>query len=576
VSTRLLLVLLCAVGLVAFAVRWQSQREARGEFEVARPLFDGVEFEHVRQIRISNISRGSEVCLQRDSAGTWYITDPVAYRADAGLIELLRQAVEGNLALTPPDPTLAHDLIGLAPPHAEFSVTELVDGESVTHELLVGVPDPTGSRVYALQEGSLILTSRNLVSTLDKDFTEFRSRRISQINPSKIVELHRTGKVQHSLDEEPYSLELSAWREGTSWRSLQPLEAALDPMDVSLVSVGAGRLVFDAYVEEPDPDLRIYGLAEPEVRIELKGLGGASEVFSIGRPAVGGSWFCMRGGTDDVYLLGDRDAVLLTFPFEAMIDRRLIRVAPGQVSAVRLERHGGSLRLSRERDGWVVSEDGAAPIPAEALAVRTLMAWVAEAELLPFDEGTSAPPGTAFERSLVFEVDGRELGGVVGAPAPSDSGEVVWYRRLGDEVTGRLDDEVVEWIDRPVSSWWSLSLLELDELQINSLVLTRGDEELRFSRGSRGRWRDERGREVSELLPWLDPLLFLRATDRVMEDGALPLDDEIGVRFEMVSDADREFALGRGVGGGTECAIGPVRAVLLRGDLYEGLSSLFP
>ncbi len=575
-SRRLLLVLSCAVVLVGLAVRWQTQREERGDFEVARPLFEGVQFERVKQMRISNITRGGEVCLQRDSAGSWYITDPVAYRADDGLIELLRQAVEGNLALTPPDPTLAHDTIGLAPPQAELTVTELVDGEDLSHELLVGAPDPTGSRIYALQEGALILTSRNLASTVDKDFTEFRSRRISQIDPAKVTEVHRTGRVQHSLDEEPYSLELSAWREGASWRSLEPLEAALDPMDVSLVSVGAGRLSFDTYIEEPEVDLGVYGLAEPEMRIELKGLGGASEVLFLGRPRVEGSWFCMREGTDDVYRLGARDAVLLTFPFEAMIDRRLIRVAPSEVSAVRLERPSGTVRLAREGNGWIVSEGATAPVPAEAFAVRTLMAWIGDAELAPFNEGTLAPTAAGFDRALVLEIAGGELGGAVGEAAPSSAEELVWYRRFGDEVTGRLDHEIVEWIERPASFWWSLSLLELDELLVKALVITRGAETLRFSRGPRGRWRDERGREVSALLPWLDPLLFLRATDRVTGGDVAALEDELRVRFELGSGAARDFVVGRGDGGRSECTIGPVRAVLLRADLHEGLLSLFP
>jgi len=215
-------------------------------------------------------------------------------------------------------------------------------------------------------------------------------------------------------------------------------------------------------------------------------------------------------------------------------------------------------------------------VPAEALLVRALLAWVSEVELLPFEDAaaqTSIPDGG---RRLVFEVDGAEMGGEVGGAAPAEEGEVVWYRRFGDEVVGRLDAEILEWLDRPVDAWWSLSLLEIDELMVKGLILSRGDAELRFTRGERGRWRDARGREVSELLPWLDPLLFLRATDRVDAAGASALETEVAVRFELTSGGSREYVLGAGLEGRAECEIGPVRAVLLRRDLHQGLLALFP
>ena len=574
-SRKLLLVLSLAVALIAGLVQWQSAREERGDFDVARPLFEDLDFERVSRIHITSVSRGSEVGLQRGGGGAWYLVDPVAYRADTGLMELLRQALEGNLALTPPNPNLTLESIGLAPPQAELRVTESVDGAERERLLLLGDADATGNRVYALQDGELLLTSRNLVSTLDKEFTEFRSRRISELDPASVYEVHRTGRVQHAIDDEAYSLELSAWRDGGRWRSLLPVEAALDPMDISLVSVGAGRLSFEVYIEEPDPDLSTYGLDDPEMRIELKGGGGAVEVLNFSRPGVEQPWFCMRDGSNDVFKLSSRDAVLLTFPFEAMIDLRLVRVDPADIDAVRLERPGGLIRLERAGEGWVVSEGGAPPVPAEALAVRTLLAWIADAELAPFEEGATQSPKEGFDRSLILDVGGADFGGVIGGAAPSESGQLRWYKRIGDDLAGKLDAEVVEWVDRPVSTWWSLSLLEVDELEVSSLALSMGDTKLRYARGERGRWRDERGREASELLPWLDPLLFLRATERGAAEGRVALDQVIQVRFELSSGEVREFSVGLNAAGGAACTIGPVRADLLRADLHEGLAGLF-
>lgn len=575
-NKRLLLSLFVAVGCVAWVVHWQAERERAGEFDVARPLLEDVRFKRVVSMRISNLARGADIELKQDATGKWFMVDPVAYRADDGVMELMRQIVEGNLALKPADPMADHARVGLDPPQAEWVLTEVVDGEERTHRMLIGDPDPTGNRVYVLQEGELVLTSRNLANTLDRDFPEFRSRRISMLNSAHVTEVQRTGRVQHESGDEAYDLELGAWREGASWRSLRPFEAALDPLDVSLVVVGAGRLSFEQYIEEPEPDLGVYGLAEPEVRVELKTTSGASEVLFLGRPQVGGLWFCRREGTPDVYRVASRDAVLLTYPVEAMLDRRLVRVDPKEVLAVRLERPDGSLRLAREGAGWSVAEGDDMSVPAEAFVVRDLLAWIGEAELLPFEGASPQMTLSGGGRRLVLEVEGGELGGEIGDAAPAEEGDAVWYRRFGDEVVGRLDAEVLEWLERPVDTWWSLSLLELDELQVVELVLSRGEEELRYARGKRGRWRDERGREVTELLPWLDPLLFLRATERVGLNGAKELETVVGVRFVLSSGESRAFVVGAGPQGRSECEIGPVRAVLLRRDLHAGLLALFP
>ena len=119
-------------------------------------------------------------------------------------------------------------------------------------------------------------------------------------------------------------------------------------------------------------------------------------------------------------------------------------------------------------------------------------------------------------------------------------------------------------------------MLELDELSVSELALSLGGETLLYRRGDRGRWRDERGREAVELLPWLDPLLFLRATERVDRQSLEPLSQPISVRFTLVDGTERSFMLAAGDALSTECEIGPVRAVLLRSDLFAGLVSLFP
>jgi len=537
---------------------------------------EGVEFDRVIKIRISNITGGADFGLQRDGSGSWYLVDPVAYRADMGLIEILSQVVSGQMALSAPDPLAELSLLGLDPPNAELVLTERVGDEVFEHRVLVGDSDPSGSRVYVLQNGELVLTSRALLNCLSKDFQEYRSRRISEMDSAAVIEVQRSGNIQFEEDGALLNLEFNAFREGATWRSLRPYECALDPLDLSLVAVGAARLAFDQYVEEPEVDLGAYGLERPEVRVELRASGGANEVLFLGRRSVGGAWYCRREGTPDVYRLSGRDAVMLAYPFEAMIDRRLIRVDPVEVQGVRLEGPDQNIHLVREGESWTVSDDGGDPLPAEAFVVRELLAWISEAELAPFGDLSEHLDAQGLDRRFVLELHGQELGGSFGGSLSSDSSGLIRYRRHGDELVGNLDAGLLAWLDRSASDWWSLSLSGIDELEVASLRLQFEEEVLLFERGERGRWRDGRGREVSELLPWLDPLLFLRATERVDRSSAPPLSTPIDVLFTFNDGTETGYSLGAGVGLSTDCVIGPVRAVLLRDDLYVGLLALFP
>ena len=172
VNPRLLVALLLAVAVSAFAVKWQADRERSGQFDVARPLLGDLSFSSVSRMHVANIERGSDFALGVDSTGVWYLTDPVAYRADSGLIELLRQAVDGQQALSPPNPDAELRSIGLDPPQVEWTLYERAGAEERVHRLSIGGPDPSGSRVYVMKDGVLYLASRSVANTLNKDFQD--------------------------------------------------------------------------------------------------------------------------------------------------------------------------------------------------------------------------------------------------------------------------------------------------------------------------------------------------------------------------------------------------------------------
>ena len=118
-----LLLLILVLGL-AGAVFWQKGREAAGVVDVDVPLFEGLDPAKVRVIRIDNIPRSVNVRLERDRAGVWYLTDPIEYPADQGVMNILFQDIAYGRAMVVPEEEWGETELGFDPPEMVLELDE--------------------------------------------------------------------------------------------------------------------------------------------------------------------------------------------------------------------------------------------------------------------------------------------------------------------------------------------------------------------------------------------------------------------------------------------------------------------
>lgn len=583
-ATLLALALLFALlGGVAW---WQLERERSGAFVVEVPLFEDLSREEVQAFVIDNLERTVQVRFE-SRGGEWWIVDPLETRADRGVIERLLEIVEHHQGLVVPAGEADPRALGFEPPRVVLDVIALRGGRELRQRVELGRRDLGERGVYARVRGRIVRTLASLDTQLDKNVEDYRSRRVLELAAESVVEVHRVGRFQPALEAEPIDQTLSALREGASWRLMRPYEALLDPLAVVVLVAGATRLHVERFVEDLPPDLARYGLDQPQVSIEVVDSLGRRNTLHLARRGFEGDWFATREDRRAVWTLAQEDTAPLFLPVETMFDSLILRLAREEIDGLRLESPERDLRLARGPRGWTVSARVAGeasfgpPRAADARRVEALLARLEGAELEAFLPGLPFPED-APRLAVWVEARGHTFGGRLGPEAPDLQGRPArLFQRHGDEVLALVGTWCEDLARTPLETLLDPRLVTIEEIHLSALRLEGPAGRLRFVRDERGHWRREGTQaEALDLLPLLDPLLFLRAAEHLEAPAAAALEQPLTVVFERTDGGEEFYTLGLGAGPDgaprAEALVGDVRAVLRERDLHRRLRALLP
>ena len=577
-----LLVLFVALGGAAY---WQLQRERSGAFEIEVDLFDDAHPPHITAMRIDNLERSVQVRFE-SRGGEWWIVDPLETRADRGVVERLIEVIERNRALIVPAAEAKIAAASFDPPRAILEVeVQREGGEVEVQRIEVGHRDLDGRSLFVRKDGRILRTLQNLETQIDKGLQEYRTKRIIEFGGETVVEVNRVGKYRPDPDAEPIDLTLMAVREGASWRLLRPYEAALDPLAVSVLVAGTARLPVEGFIEDAAPDVGRYGLIEPTLSVELVTSGGERATVHLSHGGWGGEWLVTREDRRTVWSTAPEDVPALLIPVEAMFDSLILRLARTAIDVVRLETPERALRLERNERGWTVAESPAGSTEfgtargADARRVDGLLARLEGAELVAFlpdlEFPQDAPP-----LAVYVEARGHVFGGRLGPETVDAEGEPAHtFQRHGDEVVALVGTWMAELAATPASELLDPRLLSIEEIHLAGLRLESADATQRFVRDDRGRWhREGEEPEAVELLPVLDPLMFLRADEHLEASSSASFLDPLRVVFEHTDGTEIDFTVGLSPGpegsDRTEVLVNGTRAVLREQKLHGQLVGL--
>ena len=594
---------------VAVAVLWWLSNERRKETEhltdvVAQPaLFEGFRAERVSSLRIDHLVRGVQILLERDAQGGWFLTEPLAYPAEAGLVRSLLDILSQSKGVVDEGADLA--AVTLDEPLVVLEAVEVLgepgDGTAKRtkkwrveiggvdlDERFINVRVPGHPHAPKGRDAAVMRVLRNLYNTLDRVPDDYRDTRITHLQGQKVDSIRRRGTLLAEGGQR-VELDFDARRTGGYWRRTDSPAVRLDSYLLPTFARAASELRAFRFVDDAPRDLTIYWLDAPQFTIELADERGGSAklLFACARgPGLltdgSQTWYAMREGYPHVWEVEWRDLLLLVSPVELLVDGRLLQAMREDVLRVQFRDATRTLILEKDKDGWWVTETRTGESPARFLAdpkaVEDLLATLEKAELGDCPADSAVPGDDAPSLSITTrsgELFGGRLGGEWRDPATGLAGRT--FLRHGDEMLQLLGENVAALWERPLDELRSGVLIDVDEFLVDRILVRRGGAEQGYLRLEK-EWQVGATGVVAPINTQilLGDLCHLQAA-AWLEAGA-PRDLQAPVEVHLrgrFAGRERVLVFGRSAAGDELCRLEGGETARLAPGLHDRLSALF-
>jgi hypothetical protein len=389
-----LVVVACALAVAWFALRGAAPPDAA--VAVRAPLFaaDEVPLEQVDRVELVRPGAPALVFV-RDGAG-WTQAQPFPHPADAASIRAVVDAfaaLERSRAIDPgsigPE---ARAALGLEPPKARVTLGWKGGQRSIDlgRRTIAG---RAWAHVDGRPEAVSVDTALHALA-VDADPRQWRAMRLWDAARGDV------GRIEVRYGPKPEQ-RVTLERKDGRWRSTAPFATRLDADAVRSYVEALARAEGDAFAADQPADLAAFGLAAPERGVTLARAGGASGAsgtsgasgaalgaIDVGAPVAEGApeRFARVDGRPAVMQLGTKALAAMFPPPAFFVDPRGCDAVPADVKRVQwvpfLAGAPGepAWTLERSLDAWTIRpRDFAQPVPANAEAVRKLLAQLCEA-----------------------------------------------------------------------------------------------------------------------------------------------------------------------------------------------------
>ncbi len=549
----------------------ERAREAK-ELEATRydaALFPGIDTAAITGMRIDHVTRAVQVKLERDHRGTWFLTEPIAYPAEAGSMRHVLEILGSARGFFEPDPD--PEALGLVPPEIVLEVSASTDGGLLKRRIEIGSIDVDSSRVFARipdhpdaapgADALVLRIPRPLYTALDRNDNDYRDPTLCRLAPDRLVSISRSGRV--AVEEGPLDLDFRADLSPAGWRREEAPRQSWHPQAIGLMARAITDLNSHTFPADAPPTYVPFGLDAPLFEVSATDSRGDSVTFAFGcaptdkeRDFLDRRWYVRRDDEAMVWEVKARAARILAQPASLFVDDQILRARREDVIRFELTSGDRSLVFVHEDDRWWVSSAVGERFAADAGAVEDLVAGFEKARIADATRGTSFAAGDVQRALSITTRDGVQWGGELGASATSADGKVegLLYRRFGDDVPGVLPAEWEALLEQSLDDVRARDVLVLPEREVRSVTVSKDGEKAHFVHEGEHWFRDGSEERVpNRVAILLDELFHLRAAEWLpVGEDPTPLEGAVEVGVGTVGGERHGYYLGRNQAGELE------------------------
>jgi len=345
-----LIVVVIAAALGAFVYFYDSKLAAGPPSDEAswKPAFT-ITVGDVSGFTIANKSNPAPIVFAKQGSN-WNITQPIAASADqssvSGIVsDLASDKIERSFS-----PTDSLSKYGLDP----AAVTISFEAKGAKHTLKLGDKDFSSSLVYAQVNASkqIGMIPISLLDETSKPLLQLRDRDVLQLNGADI-----SGVALKNP-----SGDLALTKDASGWKITKPKPSDADQSAADSLISSLDSAKFSAVVSENSPgtakDLAPYGLAHPDVSLDLTAKGGKQFQLLIGKGTAKDTkdnYYARDASRPMIFQVDSGLYDSLNKKFFDLRDKSILHFDAANISLVEIKNSSGTIQCSQgKNDEWTM------------------------------------------------------------------------------------------------------------------------------------------------------------------------------------------------------------------------------
>jgi Domain of unknown function (DUF4340) len=169
-------------------------------------------------------------------------------------------------------------------------------------------------------------------------------------------------------------------KNGSDWKITKPKPLGADQTAVSGMLSTISSLNSDRLVQEKGNDQARYGLASPNLEVELTEKDNKTQRLLLGdETPTGSSVYAALAGDPRVFTIASYQKTSLDKSLNDLRDKRLLTVSPDKVSRLEISGKNGEIEFGRNKDDWQILKPK--PMRADTYAVSGLVTKLTDARM---------------------------------------------------------------------------------------------------------------------------------------------------------------------------------------------------